>query len=132
MTNWILGHTDRFKCLVTHAGPFNLISKYGSTDELWFPEWELGGTPWTSRDMYEKFSPHNYVNNFKTPTLVIHGANDFRVPIEQALQAFTYLQKMNVPSRLIIFPDEDHFVKKPNNQRFWYNEVIGWIKTYLK
>ena len=132
MTNWILGHTDRFKCLVTHAGPFNLVSKYGSTDELWFPEWELGGTPWTNRDMYERFSPHNYVKNFKTPTLVIHGANDFRVPLEQALQAFTYLRKMNVPSRLILFPDEDHFVKKPHNQRFWYKEVMDWIKNYLK
>ncbi|MGC9044619.1 MAG: S9 family peptidase [Myxococcota bacterium] len=132
MTNWILGHTDRFRCLVSHAGPFNLISKYGSTDELWFPEWELGGTPWMNRDMYEKFSPHNYVKNFKTPTLVIHGANDFRVPIEQALQTFTYLQKMNVPSKLIIFPDEDHFIKKANNQRFWYKEVENWIRTYLK
>lgn len=132
MTNWILGHTDRFRCLVSHAGPFNLISKYGSTDELWFPEWELSGTPWTSRELYEKFSPHNYVKNFKTPTLVIHGANDFRVPLEQALQTFTYLQKMNVPSRLIIFPDEDHFIKKANNQRFWYKEVESWIRTYLK
>ncbi len=132
MTNWILGQTDRFKCLVSHAAPFNLISKYGSTDELWFPEWEFGGTPWTNREMYEKFSPHNYVKNFKTPTLIIHGANDFRVPLEQALQAFTYLQKMNVPSKVIIFPDEDHFIKKANNQRFWYNEVLSWIKEHLK
>jgi len=132
MTNWILAKTDKFRCLVSHAAPFNLISKYGSTDELWFPEWEFGGTPWTSRDMYEKFSPHNYVKNFKTPTLIIHGANDFRVPLEQALQAFTYLQKMDVPSKLIIFPDEDHFIKKANNQRFWYNEVFQWVKKYLK
>lgn len=132
MTNWILGHTDRFKCLVTHAGPFNLVSKYGSTDELWFPEWELGGTPWENRDLYERFSPHNYVKNFKTPVLIIHGANDFRVPLEQALQAFTYVQKMGVPSRLIIFPDEDHFVKKANNQRFWYNEVLNWVERYLR
>ncbi|MCX7945040.1 MAG: S9 family peptidase [Deltaproteobacteria bacterium] len=132
MTNWILGHTDKFKCLVSHAAPFDLISKYGSTDELWFPEWEFGGTPWDNRDMYEKFSPHNYVKNFKTPTLITHGANDFRVPLEQAIMAFTYLKKMNVPSRLIIFPDEDHFIKKANNQRFWYNEVLNWVKEHLK
>lgn len=131
MTNWILGQTDKFKCLVSHAAPFNLLSKYGSTDELWFPEWEFGGTPWENKEMYEKFSPHNYVKNFRTPTLIIHGANDFRVPLEQALQAFTYLQKMKVPSKLIIFPDEDHFIKKANNQRFWYNEVLSWIKRYL-
>lgn len=132
LTNWILGHTDRFRCLVSHAAPFNLISKYGSTDELWFPEWEFGGTPWTNRELYEKFSPHNYVKQFKTPTLIIHGANDFRVPLEQALNAFTYLQKMNVESRLIIFPDEDHFIKKPHNQRFWYTEVESWLNRYLK
>ncbi|MCX7958587.1 MAG: S9 family peptidase, partial [Deltaproteobacteria bacterium] len=132
MTNWILAHTDKFRCLVSHAAPFNLLSKYGSTDELWFPEWEFGGTPWDNREMYEKFSPHNYVKNFKTPTLVIHGANDFRVPLEQALQAFTYLKKMNVPSKMIIFPDEDHFIKKANNQRFWYNEVLSWVKEYLR
>ncbi len=132
MTNWILGQTDKFRCLVSHAAPFNLLSKYGSTDELWFPEWEFGGTPWENREMYEKFSPHNYVKNFKTPTLVIHGANDFRVPLEQALQAYTYLKKMKVPSKLIIFPDEDHFIKKANNQKFWYNEVLGWVNQYLR
>jgi hypothetical protein len=81
MMNWFLGHTDRFKAIVCHAGVFNLTSMYGATEELWFPEWDLGGTPWSNPESYDKWSPHRYAKNFKTPTLVTHGEIDFRVPI---------------------------------------------------
>ncbi len=132
MINWIAGQTDLFKCLVSHSGVFDLRSMYGSTEELWFPEWEFRGTPWTNPEMYQKFSPSYYVQNFKTPTLVIHSANDFRVPLEQGLQFFTSLQRMGVPSRLLYFPDEDHFVQKPQNARLWWQTVLDWLDTYLK
>lgn len=132
MVNWILGHTTRFKCLVSHAGVSNLISKYGTTDELWFPEWEFGGTPWDNPELYEKFSPIKFAKNFKTPTLVIHGAGDFRVPFSQAFELFTALQRQGVPSKLIFFPDETHFVTKPQNSIIWYKEVFDWLEKYLK
>jgi dipeptidyl aminopeptidase/acylaminoacyl peptidase len=131
MVNWIEGHTDRFKCLVSHAGPSSLESKYGSTDELWFPEWDIGGTPWTNPDAYQKWSPHKYAQNFRTPLLVIHGQNDFRVPLEQALVMFTYLKRLNVESKLVVFPDEDHFISKPKNRKFWYDTVVQWLKAHL-
>ncbi len=132
MVNWIEGHFRKFKALVSHAGVYDLRSMYGATEELWFPEWEFDGTPWTNKEMYEKFSPSNYVENFKTPCLVITGEGDYRVPYTQSLQFFTALQKMNVPSRLIVFPDETHFVQKPKNAEFWWNEVLGWLDKYLK
>ncbi|MEW6457338.1 MAG: S9 family peptidase [Acidobacteriota bacterium] len=132
MINWTAGHTDRFRCLVSHAGVFNLISKYGSTEELWFPEWEFKGTPWTNKEMYEKFSPHNYVKNFKTPTLVIHGELDFRVPVTEGLQMYTSLQRMGVPSKLVYFPDEGHFVTKPQNAELWWKTLHEWFKKWLK
>jgi dipeptidyl aminopeptidase/acylaminoacyl peptidase len=132
MIDWIAGHTDRFKALVTHAGVFNLTSEYGTTEELWFPEWEFRGTPWTNKEMYEKWSPHNYVQNFKTPTLVTHGELDFRVPISEGLQMFTSLQRMKVPSKMLYFPDEGHWVLKPQNSELWYKTVLAWFATYLK
>jgi len=132
MINWIEGHTDRFKCLISHAGPFDLRSKYGSTDELWFPEWELKGTPWTNPELYAKFSPSFYVQNFKTPCLVIHGQNDFRVTVEQGFQMFTALQRMGVRSKLLYFPDETHFVSKPQNAELWWKTVHEWLAEYLK
>jgi dipeptidyl aminopeptidase/acylaminoacyl peptidase len=131
MTNWIEGHTDRFKCLVSHASVFNLTSKYGTTDELWFPEWEFGGTPWTNPDTYAKWSPHNYVKNFKTPIMVIHGQNDFRVPLEQGLGMYQYAKSMGVEAKLVYFPDEDHFVNRPKNRKFWYDTVGEWLKRHL-
>ncbi|MBI5528658.1 MAG: S9 family peptidase [Deltaproteobacteria bacterium] len=130
LVNWIAGHTDRFKCLVSHAGVFNLASKYGTTDELWFPEWEFGGAPWTNPQSYEKWSPHNYVKNFKTPIMVVHGQNDFRVPIEQGLGMFQYAKVMGIEARLVYFPDEDHFVSKPKNRKFWYETVGAWMKKH--
>lgn len=132
MIDWIAGQTDIFDCLISHSGVFDLRSEYGATEELWFPEWEFRGTPWTNPEMYQKFSPSYYVQNFKTPTLVIHSANDFRVPLEQGLQFFTSLQRMNVPSRLLYFPDEDHFIQKPLNAELWWKTILDWLATYLK
>jgi dipeptidyl aminopeptidase/acylaminoacyl peptidase len=135
MINWIATHTGRFKALVSHAGVFDQRSMYGSTEELWFPEWEFNGTPYENPDMYAKWSPTFYVQNFgtfKTPTLVIHGGNDFRVPVTQGMQMFTALQRMGVPSRLIVFPDETHFVSKPQNSKLWWSEVFAWIKKWIQ
>lgn len=131
MVNWILGHSNRFKALVSHAGVYNLVSMYGVTEELWFADWEFKGTPWTNRELYDKFSPSNFVKNFKTPTLVIHGELDYRVPVGEGLQLFTALQRMDVPSRLLYFPDEGHWVLKPQNSELWYNTVLDWFKTHL-
>ncbi len=132
MVNWIAGHSDRFKCLVSHAGVFNLTSKYGVTEELWFPEWEFKGTPWTNRQSYEQWSPHHFVKNFKTPMLVIHGELDFRVPVGEGFQLFTALQRQKVPSKMLYFPDEGHWITKPKNSQFWYQTFIEWLDTYLK
>ena len=132
MINWIEGHTDRFNALICHAGVFNLTSMYGTTEELWFPEWENGGAPWENRDLYEKWSPHMFVENFKTPMLVVHGAYDFRVPFSQAMELFTALQKMGVESKMLYFPDETHFVTKPQNAKLWWNTIYDWLNTYKK
>ena len=132
LINWIEGQTNRFVCLVSHDGVFDLRSMWGSTEELWFPEWEQLGTPWTSPEQYAKWSPSSYVKNFKTPMLVVHSQNDFRVPLEQGLQLFSSLQRMNVPSKLLYFPDEDHFVSKPQNAELWWKTVLDWLAGYLK
>jgi len=136
MVNWILGHnTDprfQFKALVSHAGVFNLVSMYGVTEELWFPEWEFKGTPWDNPELYTRWSPHLHAKNFKTPTLVTHGELDYRVPIGEGFQLFTYLQKQNVPSKLLYFPDEGHWILKPQNSALWYNTVINWFDRHLK
>lgn len=132
MINWIVGHTDRFNALVSHAGVFNLESMYGTTEELWFPEWEYGGTPWEKREVYEKWSPHRYIHNAKTPVLVVHGAYDFRVPEEQAFQLFTSLQRLGVESKFLYFPDETHFVAKPQNSKLWWETVYKWFNKFLK
>jgi dipeptidyl aminopeptidase/acylaminoacyl peptidase len=128
MINWIEGQTDRFNALVSHAGVFNLESMYGTTEELWFPEWENGGTPWENRELYQKWSPHMFVENFKTPMLVIHGAYDFRVPYSQAMELFTSLQRMGVESKFLYFPDETHFVTKPQNAKLWWNTIFEWFE----
>jgi dipeptidyl aminopeptidase/acylaminoacyl peptidase len=130
MINWIAGHTDRFNALVSHAGVFNLESMYGTTEELWFPEWEFGGTPWENREMFERWSPHRYIHNAKTPVLIVHGAFDFRVPEEQAFQLFTSLQRLGVESKFLYFPDETHFVAKPQNSVLWWNTVFDWFRKY--
>ncbi len=132
MINWLEGHTDRFNCLISHAGVFDLRSMYGATEELWFPEWEFRGTPWSNPEMFERWSPSSSVQNFKTPCLVIHGQLDYRVPVTQGFQLFTALQRMDVPSRMLYFPDEDHFVQKPRNAELWWKTVHEWFRKYLQ
>jgi dipeptidyl aminopeptidase/acylaminoacyl peptidase len=130
--NWILGHTNRFKCLVSHDGMFNAESAWGTTEELWFNEWEFKGTPWTNREMYRKWSPHLSATSFKTPTLVIHGQRDYRLDVSEGFQLFTTLQRLNVPSKMLYFPDEGHWVLKPQNSRFWYQTVNDWVDQWVK
>lgn len=131
MVNWIAGHTDRFRALVSHDGVFDLRSMAGSTEELWFTDWEFRGPYWDSAEMYERWSPSSYVKGFKTPTLVVHGELDYRVPISQGLSMFTALQRRGVPSRLLVFPDENHWVLKPANSVRWYREVLGWLDEWV-
>src|SRR5216683_2125033 len=130
MIDWIAGHTDRFKCLVSHDGVYDLAAGYGSTEELWFPEWEMRGTPWDNPEAYRKWSPSTYAQNFKTPTLVVQGELDFRVPVEQGMGMFTALQRRGVESRLLYFPDEGHWVTKPRNSQVWYHTVLDWIDAH--
>ena len=130
--NWILGHTDRFKCLVSHDGMFNAESAWGTTEELWFNDWEFKGTPYDNRALYEKFSPHQYAKNFKTPTLVIHGQKDYRLDVSEGLQLFTTLQMEGVPSEMLYFPDEGHWVLKPQNSELWYKTVNDWVDRWTK
>jgi len=130
--NWILGHTDRFKCLVSHDGMFNAESAWGSTEELWFNDWEFKGTPYDNRASYEKWSPHQYAKNFKTPTLVIHGQRDYRLDVSEGLQLFTTLQMEGVPSKMLYFPDEGHWVLKPQNSQLWYKTVNDWVDQWTK
>jgi dipeptidyl aminopeptidase/acylaminoacyl peptidase len=131
MIDWMLGHTTRFKALVSHAGVYDLRSMAGSTEELWFAQWEFKGMPWDNPEMYAKWSPSNFVKDFKTPTLVVGGELDFRVPYTQSLQLFTALQLEKVPSKLMIFPDEGHWVLKPQNSELWYNTFLEWIGEWL-
>lgn len=132
MVNWIAGHTDRFRALVSHDGIFDLRSMAFSTEELWFTDWEFGGPYWDHPEVYERWSPSTYAKNFKTPTLVVHGELDYRVPVEQAISMFTALQRRSVPSRLLVFPDENHWVLKPANSVRWHREVLGWLDQWAK
>jgi dipeptidyl aminopeptidase/acylaminoacyl peptidase len=132
MVNWLLGHTSRFKALVSHAGVFDLRSMAGETEELWFPLWEFRGMPWDNQEMYARWSPSYFVKDFKTPTLVIHGELDYRVPVGQGLQLFTALQMQRVPSKLLLFPDEGHWIQKPQNSMLWYNQFLEWIGEWVK
>jgi dipeptidyl aminopeptidase/acylaminoacyl peptidase len=132
MINWVLGHTNRFKCLVSHDGMFNTESAYGSTEELWFPEWEFGDTLWANREGYRKWSPHLFAAQFKTPTLVVHGQLDYRLDVSEGFQLFTTLQRLKIPSKMLYFPDEGHWVLKPQNSELWYKTVNGWVDGYLR
>jgi dipeptidyl aminopeptidase/acylaminoacyl peptidase len=135
MMNWFAVNTGRFKCLITHCSVWNFESMYATTDELWFDEWEHQGPPWgKNRASYEKHSPHKLAANlakFKTPMLVIHNDLDFRCPIGQGLELFTTLQRLGVPSKMVNFPDEGHWVLKPANSAYWHREVFGWLKKYV-
>jgi dipeptidyl aminopeptidase/acylaminoacyl peptidase len=132
MANWILGHTNRFRCIVSHDGMFNAESAYGTSEELWFPEWEFKGPPWKQRELYRKWSPHMFAVNFKTPTLVVHGQNDYRLDVSQGFDLFTTLQRLKVPSKMLYFPDEGHWVLKPQNSRLWYKTVNDWVDQWCK
>jgi dipeptidyl aminopeptidase/acylaminoacyl peptidase len=132
MINWIAGHTDRYRALVSHDGLFDVAAAYGATEELWFNEWEFKGTPWDNPELYARLSPSSYVKSFKTPTLVVHGELDFRVPLEQGLAMFTALQRRGVPSKLMVFPEENHWVLKPLDSLKWYEEVLGWLGQWSK
>jgi dipeptidyl aminopeptidase/acylaminoacyl peptidase len=135
MMDWFATHTGRFKALISHAGPYDNVSMYGGTEELWFVEHDLAGLPWSNPESYSKWSPSTYageLGKFKTPTLVIAGEMDYRVPYTQSLEFFTDLQRQNVPSKLLIFPDEGHWVGKPQNSRLWYKNFFDWLATYLK
>jgi dipeptidyl aminopeptidase/acylaminoacyl peptidase len=132
MINWIAGKTDRFRCLVSHDGNLDERMAYFDTEELWFPEWEHGGTPWEKPAGYAKHNPVDLVKNWKTPTLVVHGMKDFRVVYTQGLSTFTALQRKGIPSKLLIFPDENHWVLKPQNSMLWHDTVRAWLDQWLK
>ncbi len=143
MANWILTHTNRFACIVTHDGMFNPQSAYGTTEELWFNEWEFRkpgsqepGQPWkyasgsVDADPFRKWSPMLSIQNAKTPTLVIHSQRDYRLDVSEGFQLFTALQRLNVPSKMLYFPDEGHWVLKPQNSKLWYETVGDWCDQW--
>jgi dipeptidyl aminopeptidase/acylaminoacyl peptidase len=132
MINWIQGNTDRFSALVCHDGDLDTFMAYFDTAELWFPEWEHGGTPWDNPEGYRKHSPSNLVRSWSTPQLVIHGANDFRVVDTQGLATFNALQRRGIPSRLLYYPDENHWVLKPVNSIQWHDVVLDWMDRWVK
>src|SRR5438034_724794 len=132
MIYWIAGHTDRFKTLVDHDGVFNTVSMAGSTEELWFTDWEFGGTPYQNRPLYEQWSPLNTVKNWKTPMLIVHSQLDYRVDLSEGYQAFTALRRMGVPAKFLYFPGEGHWVLRPRNRRLWWGVVLDWLDQYLK
>lgn len=132
--NWLVGtRVDRFKAAVTHDGVFNLESMHNVTEELWFPDWEAGGAPWTpkAKEYYAKWSPHQHAHKVKTPTLIITNELDYRVPVDQGIQMFTILRRNGVPAEMLVFPDEGHWVLKPLNSKRWHEEVFSWLKRWL-
>jgi dipeptidyl aminopeptidase/acylaminoacyl peptidase len=134
MINWMHGQpfADKFKAFVCHDGNLDERMAYYDTEELWFPEWEHGGTPWTVGSDYGKHNPVDYVQNWKVPTLVAHGALDYRVVDTQGLSTFTALRRRGVPARLLYFPDENHWVLKPRNSIQWHDEVMAWLKRWTQ
>ena len=138
MANWVLGHTTRFKCIVSHDGMFDPESAYGSTEEMWFNEWEFKGKPWDyygkpdAENPFRKWAPMMSAKNFKTPTLVIHSQLDYRLDVSEGYQLFDTLQRLNVPSKMLYFPDEGHWVLKPQNSRLWYKTVNDWVDQWTK
>ncbi len=133
MVNWIAGNwPDRFRCIVQHDGIFDMRSMYYSTEELWFPRWDFGGSYEQARETYEKWNPANHVGNWKTPMLVITGQQDFRVPYSQGLMSFTALQERGIPSQLLVFPDENHWVLGAKNSLQWHGTVFAWLDRWLK
>ncbi|TDI84644.1 MAG: S9 family peptidase, partial [Caldithrix sp.] len=133
MVNWIEGNwPDRFKCLVNHDGVFDQRMMYFATEELWFPEWEHGGPYYANPKGYEKHNPALHIDKWQTPMLVVHGARDYRVLLEQGIGAFTALQRRGIPSKFLYFPDENHWVLTPHNGILWHETVIGWLDQWLR
>ena len=138
MANWVLGHTDRFKCIVSHDGMFDAESAFGTTEEDWFNIWEFKGHPWDyygkpdAENPFRKWSPSLYAKNFKTPTLVVHGQLDYRLDVSEGFQLFDTLQLLHVPSKMLYFPDEGHWVLKPQNSRLWWKTVNDWVDQWTK
>jgi len=132
MVFWIAGHTNRFKTLVAHDGVFNPASMTGTTEELWFVDWEFGGPPYASRTLYEKWSPLTFARNWKTPILIVHSQLDYRVDLSEGYQAFTAAKVLGVPAKFLYFPDEGHWVLKPRNRRLWWGTVLDWLDQYLR
>jgi dipeptidyl aminopeptidase/acylaminoacyl peptidase len=133
MTNWIAGNwPDRFRCIVTHDGYLDERAAYYDTEELWFPEHDHLGTPWSNPEEYEKQNPTNFVKNWKTPMLIVHGGRDYRIADSQGLSTFTACQRLGIPSKFLYFPDESHWVLKPRNSLLWHETVIGWLDQWTK
>jgi dipeptidyl aminopeptidase/acylaminoacyl peptidase len=133
MMNWIQGNwADGFKCIVNHDGVFDVRGMAYSTEEQWFTDWENGGAQFTVPDNYERFNPVNFVSKWKTPMLVVQGDLDFRIPTAQGLSAFTALQRRGIESKLLVFPDENHWVLKPGNSLLWHHTVLGWLDQHIK
>ncbi|MEQ1642441.1 MAG: S9 family peptidase [Pyrinomonadaceae bacterium] len=136
MVDWLLGHNNdprfKFKAFLSHAGVYNLESMATATEEIWFVKWEFQGMPWENPVQYNRWSPHKFAKNFGTPTLVTAGELDYRVPVDQSLQLYTTLQLKGVESKLVVFPDEGHWIMKPQNSQFWHDQVFGWFNIYLK
>jgi len=134
LADWLGTHTDRFKAIVSHAGVYDKVSMY-ATEELWFEEHDMQGTPWGAPENYKKWAPSTYASEwgkYKTPTLVVAGERDYRVPYTQSLELFNTLQRQGVPSKLLIFPDEGHWILKPLNAQLWYKTFLDWLATYVK
>jgi len=132
LVNWTATRTTKFRCFISHDGLFNLSSMNAATEELWFPEWEFKGTVWENREIHERLSPHRYAERITTPMLAIHGERDMRVPVEEALQLFNTLRRRGIEARLLVFPDEGHFVLKPKNAELWWKTMHEWLAKHLK
>jgi len=133
MINWIEGNwPDRFRCLVSHDGNIDERMAYYDTEEIWFPEWDHNGTPWENPEGYEKHNPQNFVKHWKTPMLVIHGGQDFRVVETQGMGSFTACQRKGIPSKFLYFPDENHWVLRPANSILWHETVLGWLDQWTQ
>jgi dipeptidyl aminopeptidase/acylaminoacyl peptidase len=135
MVDWIATHTGRFKALISHAGVYDKPGMYGGTEELWFEEHDMKGTPWTNPESYHRWSPSIYAGDlgkYKTPTLIICGEGDYRVPYTQSLEFFTALQRQGIPSKLVVFPDEGHWILKLQNSQLWFKTFFDWLATYVK
>lgn len=130
MVNWIQGHTKRFRCLVNHDGVFSTLNTFYATDELYFPEHEFGGVPWSKRSVYDKWNPANHVQKWATPQLIVHGGKDYRLVDSEGISTFTALQRRGITSRFVYFPNENHWVMSPRNSLKWHEELLGWIGRF--